>query len=113
MEGVREVLDFFQKKSLRIGLATNAPARLIPVVLNKLGISKYFHSTSSSEDEVRGKPHPAVYLTTAKKLKVNPSKCIAFEDSLSGIIAARKANIKTVAVPHQSEFTDKNTIYLI
>lgn len=107
MEGVREVLDFFQKKSLRIGLATNAPARLIPVVLNKLGISKYFHSTSSSEDEVRGKPHPAVYLTTAKKLKVNPSKCIAFEDSLSGIIAARKANIKTVAVPHQSEFTDK------
>ncbi|WP_018983893.1 hexitol phosphatase HxpB [Salinimonas chungwhensis] len=107
LDGVKQVLDFFHRKGLRIGLATNAPARLIPVVLNKLGISKYFYCTSSSEHEVQGKPHPAVYLTTAKKLKVNPSKCIAFEDSLSGIISAQKANIKTVAVPHWSEFTNK------
>ncbi|NVK54162.1 MAG: hexitol phosphatase HxpB [Alteromonadaceae bacterium] len=107
LDGVKDILDFFHRKGLKIGLATNAPARLIPVVLNKLAISEYFHCTSSSEHEVQGKPHPAVYLTTAKKLKVNPSKCIAFEDSLSGIIAARKANIKTVAVPHWSEFTNK------
>lgn len=107
MEGVKEILSFFQKKKLKIGLSTNAPSRLIPVVLNKLCISKYFHSTSSSEHEIQGKPHPAVYLTTAKKLQVDPSKCIAFEDSLSGIISANKANIKTVAVPPRSEFTDK------
>lgn len=107
LDGVKEILDFFHQKSLRIGLATNAPARLIPVVLNKLGISQYFHCTCSSEYEIQGKPHPAVYLTTAKKLKVNPSQCIAFEDSLSGIISARQANLKTVVVPHQSEFTNK------
>ena len=107
MEGVKEVLSFFQKKRIKIGLSTNAPSRLIPIVLNKLGISKYFHSISSSEEEIQGKPHPAVYLATAKKLKVDPSKCVAFEDSLSGIIAASKANIKTVAVPPRSEFADK------
>jgi sugar-phosphatase len=107
MEGVEEVLNFFQKKKFKIGLSTNAPSRLIPVVLNKLGISKYFHSTSSSEHEAQGKPHPAVYLTTAKKLEVEPSSCIAFEDSLSGIISASQANIKTVAIPPRSEFTDK------
>jgi HAD superfamily hydrolase (TIGR01509 family) len=107
MEGVEEVLSFFQKKKFKIGLSTNAPSRLIPVVLKKLGISKYFHCTSSSEHEVQGKPHPAVYLTTTKKLEVEPSRCIAFEDSLSGIVSANKANIKTVAVPPRSEFRDK------
>ena len=107
MEGVKEILDFFQKKKIKIGLSTNSPSRLIPVILNKLGISNYFNAVSSSEHEEKGKPHPAVYLTTAKKLKVEPSKCIAFEDSFSGIIAAKKANIKTVAIPPSLEFADK------
>lgn len=107
MEGVKEVLNFFQNRRLKIGLSTNAPFRLIPVVLNRLGISEYFHGISSSEQEILGKPHPAVYLATAKKLKVDPSKCIAFEDSLSGIISARKANIKTVAVSSRLEFIDE------
>ncbi len=107
MEGVTEILSFFESKNFKIGLSTNAPYRLIHVVLQKLGISNYFHAISSSEHEIKGKPHPAVYLSTAKKLKVDPSKCVAFEDSLSGIIAASKANIKTVVVPPILEFTNK------
>jgi len=107
MAGVKDILDFFKNKDLKIGLSTNSPARLIPVILNKLNIAGYFDAISSSEYEEKGKPHPAVYLSTAKKLKVAPSKCVAFEDSLSGIIAAKKANIKTVAVPAKAEFIDK------
>ncbi len=107
MEGVKEILSFFQKKKFKIGLSTNAPSRLIPIVLNKLKISEYFLSVSSSENEVQGKPHPAVYLSTIKKLNVNPLECIAFEDSLSGIISASKANLKTVMVHPLSDFTDK------
>ena len=107
MEGVKEVLDLFQHKEFKIGLSTNAPSRLIPVVLRKLDIASYFHATSSSEHEIKGKPNPAVYLSTAKKLAVDPSKCIAFEDSISGVIAASKANMKTVVVPPLLEFTDK------
>ena len=107
MEGVKEILDFFQRKSFKIGLSTNSPARLISVVLNKLGITNYFDAISSSEHEIAGKPHPDVYLSTAKKLKVGPSTCIAFEDSLSGIIAAKKANITTVAIPPEAEFHHK------
>ncbi|MCV2403792.1 hexitol phosphatase HxpB [Marinomonas sp. C2222] len=105
MEGVKEVLDFFQKKDFKIGLSTNAPERLIGVVLDKLGISHYFHAVSSSEHEAEGKPHPAVYLSTAEKLKVPPSRCIAFEDSLSGVIAAQRAGMKSVIVPSNVEFS--------
>ena len=107
MEGVKDVLDFFYEKKFKIGLSTNAPSRLIPIVLEKLDIAHYFHAISSSEDEINGKPDPAVYLSTAKKLKVEPSKCIAFEDSISGVISAIKANMKTIVVPPAFEFSDK------
>jgi beta-phosphoglucomutase-like phosphatase (HAD superfamily) len=89
-----------------LGLSTNAPFRLIPVVLEKLNIAHYFHATSSSEHEIKGKPDPAVYLSTAKKLKGEPSKYIAFEDSTSGVISASKENMKTVVVPPILEFAD-------
>jgi sugar-phosphatase len=107
MEGVKETLDFFRDKDFKIGLSTNSPSRLISVVFNKLGISHYFDAISSSEHEEKGKPHPAVYLSTARKLQVSPSKCIAFEDSISGIIAAKKAKIKTVAVPSSQDFSNE------
>ncbi len=108
MAGVKEILEFFQQKGFKIGLATNSPAKLIDEVLNTLNISHYFHEISSSEHESKGKPDPAVYLSTAKKLNVSPSNCIAFEDSISGLIAAQQANIKTVAVPPTENFSDKS-----
>ena len=107
MDGVVEVLQWCQKQQFKIGLSTNSPARLIPVVLNKLGIADYFHAVSSAEHEAQGKPHPAVYLSTAKKLKVAPEHCIAFEDSYSGLLAAKKANMQTVVVPASAEFMDE------
>lgn len=107
MEGVKGVLEFFHNKNFKIGLSTNAPSRLIPVVLDKLNIAHYFHATSSSEHEINGKPDPAVYLSTAKKLRIEPSKCIAFEDSITGVISASKANMKTVVVPPALEFMDE------
>ena len=107
MDGVTDVLEFFYRKKFKIGLYTNAPARLIPIVLSKLNIAHYFHATSSSENEIQGKPDPGVYLSTAGKLNVNPLNCIAFEDSISGVISATKARMKTVVVPPMGEFTDE------
>ena len=107
MEGVKTSLDFCQSKALKIGLATNAPARLIPVILEKLDIAHYFHAVSSSEYEIQGKPDPAVYLSTVKKLNVEPSACIAIEDSVSGVMAAINANMKTVVVPPVAEYSDE------
>ncbi len=104
IEGIKELLDFFQQKEFKIGLATNSPFKLIPVVLNKIGIADYFDVISSSEFEEEGKPNPAVYLTTAKKLNIKPENCIVFEDSLSGVTAAKKAHMKTVALCPKGEF---------
>lgn len=104
--GVTDVLTFFKNKGLKVGLSTNAPFNLISVVLKKLEIEDYFQAISSSEFEEKGKPDPAVYLATAERLNVDPLRCIVFEDSVSGITAARRANMTVVAVPSPREFND-------
>ena len=43
----------------------------------------------------------------AKKLNVAPENCIAFEDSYSGLLAAKKANMQTIVVPASAEFMDE------
>jgi len=107
IEGVKEVLELFQNRNFKIGLSTNAPAHLIPIVLNKLEIASYFQATSSSDEVEKGKPDPAVYLSTAKKLNIAPEKCIAIEDSVLGMMAAKTAGMTTIAVPSTVNFEDK------
>ena len=51
-----------------------------------------------AEDVSRGKPDPEIFLTAAMKLGVSPEKCIVFEDSSSGIEAAKRAGMKVVGV---------------
>lgn len=104
LPGVPEVVDHFHSRNCRVGLSTNAPHRLIATVLDTLDIAPFFHETSSSEHVERGKPDPAVYLSTLQKLGVAPAQCLAFEDSVSGMRAARAAGLRTVVVPPAHDF---------
>ncbi|KZN45360.1 hexitol phosphatase HxpB [Pseudoalteromonas luteoviolacea] len=104
LSGVHEALAYLSEKQIKIGLATNAPERLIPVVLNVLNIAHYFSVCCSSEDELSGKPSPDVYLSAAAKLNVTPEKCLAVEDSVTGLLAAKAANMRTLAVPSSAQF---------
>jgi mannitol-1-/sugar-/sorbitol-6-/2-deoxyglucose-6-phosphatase len=108
MQGVQDVLEMLSKRQIKIGLSTNSPIRLALVVLNKLGIAEYFNVVSSSEFEIAGKPHPAVYLSTAKKLGVDPRECLVFEDSISGMLAAKKAKMHVIAIPPSSTLCETN-----
>ena len=46
----------------------------------------------------KGKPDPDVYLKAAEALKLPPSKCIVFEDSLAGVEAGNKAGAHVVGI---------------
>jgi sugar-phosphatase len=52
----------------------------------------------TSEDVDNGKPHPAPYLSAARKLGVSPQECVVFEDAPAGIAAARAAGMASIAV---------------
>ncbi|HVF69852.1 MAG TPA: hexitol phosphatase HxpB [Xanthomonadales bacterium] len=106
-EGVRESLEFVKKQKLKIALASTSAMVLINTVLDKLGLQGYFEVIHSAEFEDYGKPHPGVYLTTAKKLGVQPQACVAIEDSINGMIAAKAAKMKCIAIPEKELVGDK------
>jgi sugar-phosphatase len=102
LKGVLETLEFLKTKDLKVGLATSSSKRLINAVLNALQISQFFDFTWSAEDESHGKPHPAVYLSVAKALKVSPTNCIVIEDSYNGVISGLAARMKVVCIPEKT-----------
>jgi sugar-phosphatase len=104
LPGVIETLTFLRSKGLKIGLATSSSSRLIRIVLKELAISDFFDFTHSAETEDYGKPHPAVYLTVARKLTVHPTKCLVIEDSFNGVIAGLAAKMKVVCIPEKTHF---------
>jgi HAD superfamily hydrolase (TIGR01509 family) len=99
MPGVREVLEVCEQQGWRVGLASNSPAVLCQLVLRELDIAGSFQAVASADFVTRGKPDPAVYLHAAQLLDVLPGECIAFEDSSTGVRAARTAGMSVVAVP--------------
>jgi sugar-phosphatase len=82
-----------------IALASSTPLALIDRALEHFGLSKRFASVHSAEFEPYGKPHPGVFLTAASSLGIAPKRCLVFEDSAAGVIAARAASMRVVAVP--------------
>lgn len=104
MKGIKTFIESLHGSGFKIGLATNSPSIIIPVVLNKLGIAHYFNAVTSADEVSRGKPDPAVYELTANKLQVDPTLCIAIEDSYSGILAAKSAGMKTAAYIMKNTF---------
>ena len=102
LPGVTNLLKDLKSNGYKIGLATSSYQRIIDAVLEKLNIGEYFDICHSAEHEIHGKPHPSVFITTAEKLGVSPIDCLVFEDSLNGVIAAKSARMKVIAVPEHS-----------
>jgi sugar-phosphatase len=102
MPGVREALSLLKDKGIRIGLATSSPRSLITAMIETTGLQEVFEAITSAEHLAYGKPHPQVYLDCAELLGVHPTKCVCFEDSFNGMIAAKAARMKCVVVPEAS-----------
>jgi len=98
-EGLTDALELLTRRDVHLALASSSPYALITAVLERLELTATFACVHSAEEEPQGKPHPGVYLTTARKLGVAPTECCAVEDSLNGVLAAKAARMTCVAVP--------------
>ena len=85
----------------RLALASSSNRELIDTVLRRLGVTELFEVTVSSEEVARGKPTPDVYLETAARLGIDPARCVAVEDSASGIRSAHAAGMRVIAYPNR------------
>ena len=99
LAGVEQAIAFVRQQPVKIALASSSALVIIQAALQKLNLSDVFARVYSAESETLGKPHPGVYLTTAKQLNVLPQHCLALEDSLNGVLAAKAARMKCIAIP--------------
>ena len=110
MKGVHTSLDFFKSKNIKMAVASSSTMRLIKATVKKLKIEHYFDLLVSAEHETHGKPNPAVFIRTANGLNVRADKCLVLEDSFNGILAAKAAKMKCVAVPYPEDFNNPKLI---
>jgi HAD superfamily hydrolase (TIGR01509 family) len=83
-----------------LALASSSNRELIDLVLTESGLGRFFRASVSSEEVARGKPAPDVFLEAARRLDTAPTRCAAIEDSENGILAAKAAGMRTIAIPN-------------
>ncbi len=99
LPGVLYALRTVRDRGLLCAIASSSSEILIRAVIQKLNIGEFIQTICSADDETEGKPHPAVYLTAARRLGVPPDRCVAFEDSPNGVQSAKAAGMLCIVVP--------------
>jgi HAD superfamily hydrolase (TIGR01509 family) len=102
LPGVVALLDCAREAKLRIGLASNSGHAHIDGHLARLGLARYFDFVACREDVRSPKPEPDLYRLVLEKLAVRGIEAVAFEDSHTGTLAAKRAGTWVVAVPNTS-----------
>ena len=99
LPGVYSALNLLKNNNISIALASSSSMSLINTTIETLEIRSFFNIVHSAENEIAGKPNPAVFLSTAKMLEINPDKCLVLEDSKAGMNAGLNANMRTIVIP--------------
>ena len=98
ISGLILFLEKMFRKNIPMGLATMGDQHNIDFTFETLNLTNFFHSTTGGHEVKKGKPHPEIFLTAAEKIDVNPSDCLAFEDTLSGILSAKAAGMDVIGI---------------
>ena len=96
--GAKEFLLYLKEHQIRTGIASSNGIELVHAVLQAQGVDQYLDSVHTCCDVKRGKPNPDIYLLVAEELDVKPEECLVFEDIPMGILAGKRAGMRTCAV---------------
>jgi beta-phosphoglucomutase len=98
LEGLLDLLDWAEVRSIKIALVTNAPRLNADHMLEALGLVERFPVQITIDQVEHGKPHPLPYLTALERLGIRAEEAVAFEDSPSGMRAAKAAGLFSFGV---------------
>jgi HAD superfamily hydrolase (TIGR01509 family) len=96
VDGLRPFLERYGRALMAV--ATNAEPANVDFLLNRTGLRSYFRAVVDGDQVENPKPHPQIYLRAADLLETAPANCIVFEDSHSGVAAARAAGMRVVGL---------------
>lgn len=110
--GLGELLAYLKQNAYLTAVATATDWERTKRYLGSIGRISYFDEIVCAPMVANGKPAPDIYLEAARRLNVEPSQCMALEDSPNGILAAYRAGMYPVMVPDLSE-PDEDTKKLL
>jgi len=96
--GAPELLALLRGLGVRLALASASKRSWLDATLRALGLDRAFDVVVTGDEVVHGKPAPDIFLLAASRLGVSPERCIVIEDSLNGVLAARRAQMTVVAL---------------
>lgn len=98
-----------KKEGYKLAIATSNSKPLVKMALEDKMMERFFPIIVTSDDVGEGKPSPNVFLETAKRLQIHPSDCLVIEDTYMGVLGAKRAGMKTIAIfdSHNKERWDK------
>ena len=102
LPGVVAMLDAGRARQLRIGLASNSEHAWVEPHLTRVGLRDRFEFLACREDAASPKPEPDLYKLVLNHFGLPGHEAISFEDSHTGSLAAKRANLWSVAVPNIS-----------
>lgn len=99
ISGVIELIDDLRSRNgLKLAVASSSIAPFVERVLSALAVKEKFDCITTVDEVRRGKPHPDIFLLTARKLGVRPEACVVIEDAPMGMQAAKRAGMKCVGL---------------
>ena len=97
--GAHHLLASLAKMQVPRAVATSSSGTSARAILERVGLWQFIPHLTGGDEVQAGKPAPDVYLDAAKKLGVDAPRCIAFEDSETGITAALAAGMRVIQIP--------------
>jgi HAD superfamily hydrolase (TIGR01509 family) len=100
LPGVVRHIEEAKAMGLKLGVASSSTTDWVRGHLARLGILDSFDCMRCRDDVANAKPEPDLYLAVLDCLGVNASEAIAIEDSPNGVMAAKRAGLRCVAIPN-------------
>jgi len=101
ISGIPVLLYDLYQNGIKITLASSSSIDIINTMLHKLNLAHYFIEVVSGDFVEHGKPHPDIFLHTARLLNSDAKNCIVIEDSKNGVLAAKAAKMKCIGFADQ------------
>ncbi len=105
--GIYQLLDALEERGIPAAITSASPPERIEEYLKPLGLWHRFRNICSAYQVSRGKPAPDIYLYGAAQLGLDPSRCLALEDSPTGIESAWRAGCLPVLIPDQDDTSEE------
>lgn len=98
--GVAVLLEAAAAQGIPLAVASSSTRDWVEEHLTTRKLRDYFSAVFTANDVERVKPDPMLYQLAVRALQVEPAQALAIEDSLNGMLAAKRAGLKCVVVPH-------------